>query len=147
MFCVLHLYNPKTNKTIYLFTEKGPSINWVEVNYNDYFDKGIQTIEYALPKPIYFKDLIMKTQMILGSNFNAYTSYQYNCQNYVLNLVLSAFMLLNLKLPEFIIQWIYQDPLKIFDKINQPVKSFSDIVTSLGALAERFIGRGKKMFL
>jgi len=129
---IYHLYMVIfLDDNINLLLEKNERINLVKINtmevINLNYNKNVQNMEVEINNEILFIDLLNKTYKNMGVSYFKYSSNQYNCQNFIYN-ILNSNDLLNEKLEKF----IYQDPSFFFQKLNYLTK-FNNAITSLGA--------------
>ena len=147
---VYHLYIiiemiDKNGKYNYLLQEKRPNIN-IEVRKGlGSGEKNTESVEVILPKSVLYKDMTDLAKKKLGINFTRYTATHYNCQSYILTLIESMFDLSgrNLKNEMELINFIYQDPKKLFSGIEN-IGKISNKVTDLGHLVGRLTGASLK---
>lgn len=128
------------NKTVFLLTEKTPSIDWKVVRHIDDFDSKGDTMSIPVDDRSYINlgDLMEKTKQIMGPDFNTYNGKTNNCQNYILSIV-QAFYDLEKKnsLTQNIKDFIYQD---VKPYISDGVSEIMNKVTDLGGLKDRLLG-------
>ena len=130
LYMVVHLDN-----NLKILVEKNERINIKNLNNNEFinliYNKNVEKIELNLYKKINFFDLLNNTQKNMGIFFFRYSSNEYNCQNFILNILLSNY-------PDIInndnkvYEFIYQNPSYFFNKLNYLTK-FNNIITNIGA--------------
>jgi hypothetical protein len=141
---IYHLYlylklQSSDGKVKYFMTEKSPNIGWSErSSLHSDSSKG-NNLNLSV-RPISFKDVIDKTKQKMGVNFSRYDAIN-NCQQYILNLVLSIYELNGEVLPSEIHNFIWQNAEPL---LNDTSKQTANFVTGLSHGINRLLGKGRR---
>lgn len=141
---IYHLYlylklQSSDGKVKYFMTEKSPNIGWSErSSLHSDSSKG-NNLNLSV-NPISFKDVIDKTKQKMGVNFSRYDALN-NCQQYILNLVLSIYELNGQVLPSEIHNFIWQNAEPL---LNDTSKQTANFVTGLSHGINRLLGKGRR---
>lgn len=134
---IFHLYIVvKLDDNSFILIEKNERINIKYINNNDYlnliYNKNVQKLEILnIEDKIRFIDLLNNTYLNMGSNYFKYTSNEYNCQNFIFNILMSNYpKILNNNIE--IYKFIYQDPSYFFQKLNY-LTLVNNIITNIGS--------------
>lgn len=127
LYMIIYLDN-----NLKLLLEKNERINLVKINDIEIlkflYNSNSQNMDVVLNNnELKLIDLLNNTYQNMGSNYFKYSSNQYNCQNFIYNILKSNNLLTN-QLELF----LYQDPTILFHKINYLTK-FNNIITDIGA--------------
>lgn len=123
-------------------TEKTPNIVWIDKKPNQSENPMDHIMNLQIPAKPKFKDVIQLTKQRMGVNFSRYTASEWNCQNYIYNLVESMCQLSHINFPVSLQQFILQDTENI---LTGTAKSVANGVTSLGHTFNRFLGGSEEI--
>ena len=139
LFMIIHMTNGQA--MTYQLTEKRPNIVWED-------RKGLESpaskgdyMDFVLPKPVLFRDVIELSMKKLGSNYHKYDAVTNNCQKYIQTLVDSMYELAGSSTPSEIIKYITQNLDGIIDKDTSKV---ANAVTDVGHFFNRLTGGEEK---
>lgn len=102
------------------------------INVNDIKKTNLKTIVITLYNNISFVDLLNNTNLYMGNNYFIYDSSKYNCQNFILNILIS-----NNLYNDIYYNFIYQNPvyfyhnLKFLSKVNKNITNIAAKVNLL----------------
>jgi len=140
LYCVLELANETKTGFLYQLTEKTPNIVWEDRKDLLSMATGAEQMIYTVPSTtiVRFGPMIEQLKKNMGKTLTEYTASQYNCQDYILNILKATAQLANDKLPSNIMNFIYQDISKVLaptsttSKIANKVTDLSHVLNRIG---------------
>jgi len=140
---IFHLYmvvNLDDNSNILI--EKNERINIKYLNNIEYLNlihnKYVQKLDILnIENKIKFIDLLNNTFITMGNHYFHYTSNEWNCQNFIFNILMSNYPKI-LKNDINIYQFIYQNPSFFFQKLNYLIK-INNTITNIGSKLDLII--------
>jgi len=140
LYCVLELANETKTGFLYQLTEKTPNIVWEDRQNLLSMATGAEQMIYTVPSTpiVRFGSMIEQLKKNMGQTLTDYTASQYNCQDYILNILKATAQLANTTLPTSISNFIYQDISKVLapssttSKIANKVTDLSHVLNRIG---------------
>ena len=138
LYCVLELANETKTGFLYQLTEKTPNIVWEDRKDLLSMASGAEQMIYTPSSIVRFGNMIEQLKKNMGSTLTQYTASQYNCQDYILNIIKATTQLENTTVPSNIYNFIYQDISKVLapssttSKIANKVTDLSHVLNRIG---------------
>lgn len=143
LYCVLELANETKTGFLYQLTEKTPNIVWEDRKDLLSMATGAEQMIYIVPSTpttpiVRFGQMIEQLKKNMGQTLTEYTASQYNCQDYILNILKATAQLANTTVPSNISNFIYQDISKVLaptsttSKIANKVTDLSHVLNRIG---------------
>jgi hypothetical protein len=140
LYCVLELANETKTGFIYQLTEKTPNIVWEDRKDLLSMATGAEQMIYIVPSTsiVRFGQMIEQLKKNMGKTLTDYIASQYNCQDYILNILKATAQLANTTVPSNISNFIYQDISKVLaptsttSKIANKVTDLSHVLNRIG---------------
>ena len=145
LYMILEMIN-KEGKYVYLLTEKTPNIQIEKRSSLATGEKNAEGIEVVLPKSVLFKDVIDLAMKENPQGIQKYTADKYNCQQYILSLLNAMYELDDRTVPADLKDFIYQDPMKLFEGLESIAKVSNFITGDLAHTFNRIIGGRHKKY-
>ena len=138
LYCVLELANETKTGFLFQLTEKTPNIVWEDRKDLLSMASGAEQMIYSPSSLVRFGNMIEQLKKNMGSTLTEYTASQYNCQDYILNIIKATTQLENTTVPSNIYNFIYQDISKVLapssttSKIANKVTDLSHVLNRIG---------------